>query len=58
MEYNLWSWPLQVSNGIGALSGAAQLILYGIYYRSTPKKSGGNEPQKQTGVQLSSASAA
>uniref|UniRef100_A0A2N9EDD8 Bidirectional sugar transporter SWEET n=1 Tax=Fagus sylvatica TaxID=28930 RepID=A0A2N9EDD8_FAGSY len=47
-----------VSNGIGALSGAAQLILYGIYYRSTPKNSGGNEPQKQTGVQLSSASAA
>ncbi|XP_057982349.1 bidirectional sugar transporter SWEET4-like [Malania oleifera] len=42
---------ITVGNGLGAVSGAAQLILYAIYYKSTPKnKSGGGE--KLSEVQL------
>jgi solute carrier family 50 (sugar transporter) len=29
---------VQIPNGLGAIFGLAQLILYGCYYRSTPKK--------------------
>ncbi|KAL5582549.1 hypothetical protein UlMin_014991 [Ulmus minor] len=39
-----------VSNSIGAVSGAIQLILYACYYSTTPKSSG----DKPTEVQLSS----
>ncbi|XP_030953985.1 bidirectional sugar transporter SWEET6b-like [Quercus lobata] len=46
-----------VSNGIGAVSGAAQLILYAIYYRKTPKHND-DAPQKPTQIQLSGASVA
>ncbi|KAL0014292.1 hypothetical protein SO802_001361 [Lithocarpus litseifolius] len=46
-----------VSNGIGAVSGAAQLILYAIYYRTTPKHND-DAPQKPTQIQLSGASVA
>ncbi|KAM4124922.1 hypothetical protein ACJW30_01G271500 [Castanea mollissima] len=46
-----------VSNGIGAVSGAAQLILYAIYYRTTPKRND-DAPQKPTQIQLSGASVA
>ncbi|KAG2710367.1 hypothetical protein I3760_04G023700 [Carya illinoinensis] len=46
-----------VSNGIGAVSGAAQLILYAVYYRTTPKDDDddGDDDvrQKPSNVQLS-----
>lgn len=29
---------LQIPNGLGALFGLVQLILYACYYKSTPKK--------------------
>ena len=29
---------MQIPNGLGALFGLAQLILYACYYKSTPKK--------------------
>ena len=29
---------MQIPNGLGAFFGLAQLILYGCYYKSTPKK--------------------
>ena len=29
---------MQIPNGLGALFCLAQLILYGCYYKSTPKK--------------------
>ncbi|XP_057984220.1 bidirectional sugar transporter SWEET6b-like [Malania oleifera] len=44
---------ITIGNGLGALSGAVQLILYAIYYKSTPKK--GSDNEKPSGVQLSSA---
>ena len=61
MEFNMTLFIyilfLQVSNGIGAVSGAAQLILYAIYYRTTPKHND-DAPQKPTQIQLSGASVA
>ncbi|XP_031265346.1 bidirectional sugar transporter SWEET6b-like [Pistacia vera] len=45
-----------ISNGLGSLFGLVQLIIYGIYYRSTPKK--GQDIVKPTEVQLSAASTA
>ncbi|XP_059449156.1 bidirectional sugar transporter SWEET4-like [Corylus avellana] len=43
-----------VSNGIGAVSGLVQLILYGIYYRTTPK----DDDVKASEVQMSGTNAA
>ncbi|GAB4849180.1 hypothetical protein Ancab_003990 [Ancistrocladus abbreviatus] len=40
-----------IGNGIGALLGAAQLILYAIYYKTTPR--GGNDVEKPSQVQMS-----
>ncbi|PON43787.1 SWEET sugar transporter [Trema orientale] len=45
-----------VSNGLGALSGALQLILYGYYYGSTPKKGDNNVAIKPSELQLSATS--
>ncbi|KAI4366850.1 hypothetical protein MLD38_022665 [Melastoma candidum] len=43
-----------VSNGLGALSGAVQLILYAIYFKSTPKSAAAADlPMKTATVQLS-----
>ncbi|KAF2316127.1 hypothetical protein GH714_041373 [Hevea brasiliensis] len=43
-----------VSNGLGALAGAAQLILYGCYYGTTPKRSKeDDEVVKPSEIQLS-----
>ncbi|KAJ8434742.1 hypothetical protein Cgig2_001945 [Carnegiea gigantea] len=39
----------QIPNGLGAMSGAAQLILYACYYKKTPM-----EGEKPTQVQMSS----
>ncbi|KAK9272418.1 hypothetical protein L1049_002790 [Liquidambar formosana] len=36
-----------ISNGLGAISGALQLILYAWYYRSTPKDNDGKPSQVQ-----------
>ncbi|PON43790.1 SWEET sugar transporter [Trema orientale] len=47
-----------VSNGLGALSGALQLILYGCYYGTTPKKGDNNVATKPNEVQLSATSRA
>lgn len=43
-----------MSNGIGAVSGLVQLILYGIYYRTTPK----DDDVKASEVQMSGTNAA
>lgn len=32
---------VQIPNGLGTFLGLVQLIIYGIYYRSTPKDDGG-----------------
>ncbi|XP_042482877.1 bidirectional sugar transporter SWEET4-like [Macadamia integrifolia] len=40
-----------IGNGLGAIGGLAQLILYGIYYRSTPKDED-QHVQKPSEVQL------
>ncbi|KMT00149.1 hypothetical protein BVRB_1g019690 [Beta vulgaris subsp. vulgaris] len=40
-----------IGNGVGAILGCIQLILYACYYGSTPKK--GEEPPKQSPVQIS-----
>ncbi|PON43788.1 SWEET sugar transporter [Trema orientale] len=45
-----------VSNGLGALSGALQLILYGCYYGSTPNKGDNNVAIKPSEFQLSARS--
>lgn len=47
-----------IGNGIGALLGLSQLILYGCYYSTTPKKSKQNQMDapKPSQVQLSTAS--
>lgn len=42
----------QTSNGLGAIAGAAQLILYGSYYKTTPKKGKGNDVVKPSEIQL------
>ncbi|GLU11262.1 hypothetical protein SLE2022_280190 [Rubroshorea leprosula] len=47
-----------VCNGLGALFGAIQLILYAIYYPSTPKKKKSKETVKPAEVQLSAQVAA
>ncbi|XP_044484057.1 bidirectional sugar transporter SWEET6b-like [Mangifera indica] len=47
---------LLISNGLGSILGLVQLIIYGIYYRSTPTKVQGND--KSTGSQLSAEAAA
>ncbi|XP_010034634.2 bidirectional sugar transporter SWEET6b [Eucalyptus grandis] len=41
-----------ISNGLGAISGAVQLILYGCYYRSAPRDEKVIEP-KASQIQLS-----
>ncbi|KAK3410164.1 hypothetical protein EUGRSUZ_J02189 [Eucalyptus grandis] len=41
-----------ISNSLGAISGAAQLILYGCYFRSTPRDEKVTEP-KASQIQLS-----
>ncbi|KDP45367.1 hypothetical protein JCGZ_09616 [Jatropha curcas] len=46
-----------ISNGLGAISGLFQLILYAWYYRTTPKK-GEGEVVKPSEIQLSGANAA
>ncbi|XP_044504017.1 bidirectional sugar transporter SWEET6a-like [Mangifera indica] len=42
-----------ISNGLGALFGLLQLIIYGVYYRSTPRT--GQDIEKPPEVQLSTA---
>ncbi|XP_044500962.1 bidirectional sugar transporter SWEET6a-like [Mangifera indica] len=42
-----------ISNGLGALFSLLQLIIYGVYYRSTPRK--GQDIEKRPEVQLSTA---
>ncbi|CAH1420678.1 unnamed protein product [Lactuca virosa] len=34
-----WDWFILIANGIGALSGFVQLVLYAIFWRTTPRKS-------------------
>ncbi|KAH9790619.1 hypothetical protein WN944_009804 [Citrus x changshan-huyou] len=46
-----------VSNGLGTVLGAIQLIIYGCYYKSTPKK-GSGDVIKPNEVQLSGATIA
>ncbi|KAF8399264.1 hypothetical protein HHK36_015129 [Tetracentron sinense] len=41
---------ITIGNGLGAISGALQLILYACYYKSTPKRSSDGKPSE---VQLS-----
>lgn len=54
--YLLYILILQVSNSIGAVAGAAQLILYAVYYRTTPKDDDDDDvPEKPSNVQLSNA---
>ncbi|XVF16438.1 hypothetical protein REPUB_Repub10bG0030600 [Reevesia pubescens] len=42
-----------IGNGLGALSGAVQLILYACYFRSTPKDEDEDDVVKPSDVQLS-----
>ncbi|GAV72555.1 MtN3_slv domain-containing protein, partial [Cephalotus follicularis] len=42
-----------ISNGCGVVFGAMQLILYGVYYRSTPKDVDDDDAVKPSEVQLS-----
>ncbi|KAE9467373.1 hypothetical protein C3L33_00722, partial [Rhododendron williamsianum] len=44
-------WPKRIPNGLGAISGAVQLILYATYYKSTRWDDG---PTPASEVQLSS----
>ncbi|GLU02046.1 hypothetical protein SLE2022_193180 [Rubroshorea leprosula] len=41
-----------ISNGLGAILGGIQLILYACYYPSTPKKNKGKDAGKPSEVQL------
>ncbi|XP_008230949.1 PREDICTED: bidirectional sugar transporter SWEET6a-like [Prunus mume] len=47
-----------VSNGLGAVSGAIQLILYAAYFKSTPKDDDDFAGKPSTEVQLSNTNAA
>ncbi|KAF8407931.1 hypothetical protein HHK36_007071 [Tetracentron sinense] len=38
---------ITISNGLGAVSGAVQLILYACYYKSTPKRSSNESSEVQ-----------
>lgn len=49
---------MQVSNGLGAVSGAIQLILYAAYCKSTPKDDDDFAGKPTTEVQLSNTNAA
>lgn len=58
--YNLYSffiYSLQISNGLGAISGLVQLILYAWFYRTTPKDDD-DSFSKPNEVQLSSSNRA
>ncbi|KAE8669571.1 Bidirectional sugar transporter SWEET6b [Hibiscus syriacus] len=43
----------RIANGLGALSGAIQLILYACYFKSTPKDDDENDDVKPSEVELS-----
>lgn len=45
---------ITIGNGLGAVSGAIQLILYACYYKSTPKDKEGKEKGKSSEVELAS----
>ncbi|KAL4581629.1 hypothetical protein LXL04_006153 [Taraxacum kok-saghyz] len=45
-------WFILIANGLGAVSGFVQLVLYACYYRTTPKRS--KTPPSQGQVQLES----
>ncbi|PQQ15757.1 bidirectional sugar transporter SWEET6a-like [Prunus yedoensis var. nudiflora] len=49
---------IMVSNGLGAVSGAIQLILYAAYFKSTPKDDEDLAGKPTTEVQLSNTNAA
>lgn len=48
----------QVSNGLGAIAGFFQLLLYACYYKSTPKREEDDVVKPQAEIQMSGANAA